>query len=65
MSDTDLRNADLSNIEVSEMTAEQHAELRRRYEDFIRHVVRAAPKQAPPQQSPRRVQRWQPGKRPH
>ena len=35
MGDEDIRNADLSQLTVRDMTSEQRAELKRRYADFV------------------------------
>jgi len=37
MQGQDLRQADLSNLSVQDMNAEQKAELRRRYDTFVRN----------------------------
>jgi hypothetical protein len=64
MSDTDLRNADLSELDVRDMTAEQRAELRRRYVDFVQRVGRRPTKAAAPAPKSRGARAWVPGKRP-
>jgi hypothetical protein len=66
MADEDLRNADLSHLRIDEMSEAQRAELRRRYDDFVRRVVKpqrapaspAAPAAAKP------VRKWTPGMKP-
>jgi hypothetical protein len=56
-----LRQADLSHLRLQDMTPDQRAELRRRYEHFVQHfgsgvpVSKAAPKKTP------RVRKWTPG----
>lgn len=42
MSEDDLQNADLSNLRVNEMTVEQRMEMRRRYQNFIRNVMKGS-----------------------
>lgn len=59
MPNDDLRNADLSHLRVQEMTPEQRAELRRRYDDFLERVVKPTAARAPA--APRKkVQAWAP-----
>jgi hypothetical protein len=64
MADEDLRHADLSHLRFDEMSEAQRAEMRRRYDDFVRRVVKpqgAAARPAPAKP----VQKWVPGaKRP-
>ena len=40
MSDADLRQADLSHLSLAEMTQEQRAEMRRRYDDFVKRLAK-------------------------
>jgi len=63
MSDAKLRNADLSNRDVSQMSPEEKAELRRRYEHFVKHVMRAGPNGPGPVKAPSRAKPWVPTKR--
>jgi hypothetical protein len=60
---SDLRNADLSNRDVRQMSDDEKAELRRRYEHFIKHVVKAGPTSAGPVKAPSRAKPWVPTKR--
>jgi hypothetical protein len=60
-----LRQVDLSHLRLQDMTPEQRAELRRRYDDFVRHfgaggVSAPAPE---PKKKPR-VRKWTPGAKP-
>ncbi len=57
-----LRQADLSHLHLQDMTPPQRAELRRRYDDFVRHFGRdgMAPSRYPEPKKPR-VRRWTPG----
>jgi hypothetical protein len=55
----ELRQADLSNLTIKQMTPEQRAELRRRFEEF----VAAFTKNGPPRQvtTAPKVRKWVPG----
>jgi hypothetical protein len=44
MSDDELRQADLSHLRIDQMTPEQKAEMRRRYDEFVRSIAGRAPK---------------------
>jgi hypothetical protein len=57
-----LRQADLSHLHLQDMTPPQRAELRRRYDDFVRHFGRdgMAPSRYPEPRKPR-VRKWTPG----
>jgi hypothetical protein len=57
----DLRNADLSNLSVDDMSPEQRAEMRRRFRDFLQNVWKAAP--ATPSRPAKKIRRWVPTKR--
>ena len=59
MQGDDLRQADLSNLSVQEMSAEQKAELRRRYDTFVRNFG-AEPKSEEPE-AKKVVKKWIPG----
>ena len=58
----ELRQADLSHLHLQDMTPEQRAELRRRYDDFVRHFGRdgVAPSRYP-EPKPPRLRKWTPG----
>jgi hypothetical protein len=58
----DLRNADLSDLSVRDMTPEQRAELRRRFRDFLQNVWKSGARPAPPAAA-KKVRRWTPAKR--
>jgi hypothetical protein len=62
MSD-DLRQADLSKLKESEMTDAQRAELRRRFQDFVKNVWANGRRAAAPKRAPRSVKAWVPTKR--
>lgn len=59
--DAALRQADLSHLHLQDMTPSERAELRRRYEDFVRHFGRdgMARSQYPAPRKPR-VRKWMP-----
>ena len=59
--EAELRQTDLSHLHVQDMTPTQRAELRRRYDDFVRHFGRdgVAPSRYP--EPKKRVQKWHPG----
>ncbi len=46
MSDDELRQADLSHLRIDQMTPEQKAEMRRRYDEFVRSVAGRSTKPA-------------------
>ncbi|HXZ00594.1 MAG TPA: hypothetical protein VEI03_11375 [Stellaceae bacterium] len=60
--DAALRQADLSHLHLQDMTPPQRAELRRRYDDFVRHFGRdgMAPSRYPEPRKPR-SRKWTPG----
>ena len=58
----ELRQSDLSHLRLQDMSPDQRAELRRRYNDFVRHFGRGgntSPSPAESKPSPRR--KWVPG----
>ena len=58
--DEDLRQADLSHLTVNEMTTAQRLEIRRRYAEFIKRLVK--PSAAKPMPTPvRPSSKWTPG----
>jgi hypothetical protein len=57
----DLRQANLSNLSLKEMTAAQRAEMRRRFEEFVGNFVKPEP--TPEKDAPQRVRKWVPGMR--
>lgn len=59
----DLRNADLSDLSVRDMTPEQRAELRRRFRDFLQNVWKGGPRSGPSPAAAKKVRRWTPTKR--
>ena len=60
--ENDLRQADLSHLRLQEMTPDQRAELRRRYQTFIEHFggTATAPTRYPAPKP--RVRKWVPGR---
>jgi hypothetical protein len=61
MDDSNLRDADLSHLRVQDMTPEQRAEMRRRYVEFVRRMVRAPAQPHVAPRAKRRVKKWVPG----
>ena len=55
----DLRQANLSNLTLKDMTAAQRAEIKRRFEEFVANFVKPAP--GAPKDNPSRVRKWVPG----
>ena len=62
MSD-DLRQADLSGLSVEQMSVEQKAELRRRFQAFVADVWVGGRKAAAPARPERKIRPWLPTKR--
>jgi len=60
--DDDLRQADLSHLALSEMSAAQRAEIRRRYADFIKRLAKPSAVKPPPVK-PIATSAWMPGKK--
>jgi hypothetical protein len=60
--EADLHQSDLSHLHLQDMTPTQRAELRRRYDDFVRHFGRdgMAPSRYP-EPKKKRVKKWTPG----
>jgi hypothetical protein len=56
-----LRQADLSHLRLQDMTAEQRAELRRRYEEFTRHFGRGGLPASNDKKKKPRIRKWTPG----
>jgi hypothetical protein len=55
-----LRQADLSHLHLQDMTPQQRAELRRRYDNFVKHFgIPIAPPPVP--RTKPRVRKWVPG----
>ncbi len=54
----DLRQADLSDLTLKQMSSEQRTELRRRFETFIKAFAPAPTMEAEP---PKKVRKWVPG----
>lgn len=55
----ELRQADLSHLKINDMTSEQRAEIRRRFEEFVGAFAKNGPNQqitAAP-----KVKKWVPG----
>lgn len=63
-SDSEIKQADLTHLRLQDMTPEQRAELRRRYDRFVRHFGGAGAAAARPPQHKPRVTKWVPGAKP-
>jgi hypothetical protein len=61
MNEEELSQADLSQWRLQEMTPGQRAELRRRYDEFVRHFGTATPRPRHPEPVKPRIRKWQPG----
>jgi hypothetical protein len=59
--DADMEQADLTHLRLQEMTPSQRAELRRRYDSFVRHFVGSGRTGAPRVEHKPRVTKWVPG----
>lgn len=62
--DPNMEQADLTHLRLQEMTPPQRAELRRRYDHFVRHFVGAAATAARHPERKPRVTKWVPGAKP-
>jgi len=62
MSNDDLRQADLSNLSITEMTPAQRAELKRRYSHFVENFGPAKDTAAAAKPAPK-PQKWVPTKK--
>jgi hypothetical protein len=58
-----LHQADLSHLRLQDMTPSERAELKRRYEQFVRHFRGAGPTARTAAAKPRRVRKWTPGRK--
>ena len=64
MGDNDLRNADLSQLSVRDMTPAQRAELKRRYADFVANFGPTTAAKLPDGKAKTpKPKKWVPGKR--
>jgi hypothetical protein len=55
----DLRQANLSHLTINQMTTEQRAELRRRFEEFVSAFAKTGPN--PQITAAPKVRKWVPG----
>jgi hypothetical protein len=60
--DEDLRQADLSHLQLNEMNAAQRAEIRRRYADFIKRLAKPSTVKPAPAK-PIATSAWMQGKK--
>lgn len=56
----DLRQKDLSNIPVQEMTKEERQELRRRFKEFVGMIRKSKEPIVGEPEKPKKVQKWDP-----
>jgi hypothetical protein len=62
--DEDLRQADFSHLDIRDMTPEQRAEMRRRFQVFVARMRQASrPAKKPAPAAPKKPQKWIPAKR--
>ncbi|HUH83197.1 MAG TPA: hypothetical protein VLX85_01230 [Stellaceae bacterium] len=59
--DETLTQADLSHLRLQDMTPEQRAELRRRYDAFVRHFGEGAPAAGAAASKKSAPRKWVPG----
>jgi hypothetical protein len=55
-----LQQADLSDLRLQDMTPSERAELKRRYEQFVRHFRSAGPTPRTAAAKPQRIRKWTP-----
>lgn len=58
-----LQQADLSDLRLQDMTPSERAELKRRYEQFVRHFRGAGATPRTAAAKPQRVRKWTPGRK--
>jgi hypothetical protein len=58
-----LHQADLSHLRLQDMTPSERAELKRRYERFVRHFRATGPATGTAATKPRRIRKWTPGRK--
>jgi hypothetical protein len=58
-----LHQADLSHLRLQDMTPSERAELKRRYERFVRHFRATGPATRTAAAKPRRIRKWTPGRK--
>jgi hypothetical protein len=57
-----MHQADLSHLRLQDMTPSQRAELKRRYEDFVRHFRGRDASTRRATAKPRRIRKWTPSR---
>ncbi len=60
MSEDDLSQRDLSQIDDTDLTPEERREMQRRFGDFVTRLRERAGIKAPEEQKPKRISRWDP-----
>ena len=58
-----LHQADLSDLRLQDMTPSERAELKRRYEHFVRHFRAGGPATRPAGAKPKRIRKWTPSRK--
>ncbi len=60
MSDNDLSQRDLSNIDDADLSPQERCELQRRFDDFVNRLRERTGPKAPDKKQPKRITRWDP-----
>ncbi len=60
MSDDDLSQRDLSNIDDADLSPQERCELQRRFDDFVNRLRERTGPKAPDKNRPKRITRWDP-----
>ena len=60
MSDNDLSQRDLSNIDDADLSPQERRELQRRFDDFVNRLRERTGLTAPDKKPPKRITRWDP-----
>ncbi len=60
MSNDDLSQRDLSNIDDADLSPRERRELNRRFDDFVTRLRERAGLEAPAKKRPKRITRWDP-----
>jgi hypothetical protein len=58
-----LHQADLSHLRLQDMSPSERAELKRRYEQFVRHFRGAGPATRAAAAKPKRIRKWTPARK--
>lgn len=60
MSENDLSQRDLSQIDDADLTPEERREMQRRFDDFVTRLRERAGMKLPKKTKPKRISRWDP-----